>query len=247
MIDTYFSSRTSVRNFQKREISNDVLYSIIKNAEHAPTCGNMQLYSVIITRDPENKKKLEALHYNQPAAVTADVILTVCADFHKFTKWCEINNAEAGFNNFHSFIMAATDAVIFAQQIVTIAEMEGYGTCYLGTVTYNAKEIAELLKLPKMVIPVASIALGVSQKDEPKVERLNVEGIVHEEFYPELDDNKIKEIYKIKEEFEPNQKYLKESGKKSLAAVFSEIRYPRKMNEKISKDFSSFINEQGFK
>ena len=142
MIPEYFSSRFSVRNFQKEKISDEALHQILETAMRAPTCGNMQLYSVIVTRDKRKKDILETFHYNQPAAKTADVILTICADFKRFTKWCEINGAAPGYDNFHSFIMALTDAVIYAQQIVTIAELEGFGTCYLGTVIYNAPEIA---------------------------------------------------------------------------------------------------------
>lgn len=106
----------------------------------------MQLYSVIITRDPNKKAKLSEQHFNQPAATNSDLILTICADFNRFSRWCEISGATPGYSNFHSFITALTDAVILAQQIVTIAEMEGLGTCYLGTVTYNADAISNLLE-----------------------------------------------------------------------------------------------------
>ena len=53
-----------------------------------------------------------------------------------------------------------TDAVILAQQIVTVAELNGLGSCYLGTVTYNPEEISRLLGLPELVVPVACVALG---------------------------------------------------------------------------------------
>lgn len=212
----------------------------------APTCGNMQLYSVIVTRDEAKKEELSKFHFNQAAAVTAPVILTVCADFNRFTRWCEINDADAGYNNFHSFITAMTDALIFAQQIVTIAELEGYGTCYLGTVTYNAKEISQLLKLPDLVVPVASLSIGEIDKEGEQTERLPLRAIIHEEEYRKEGDTEIQEYFEVHDTNPVNEIFIKENGKNNLAQVFAEVRYPRAMNEKVSESFFNLLQEKGF-
>lgn len=246
MKENYFEERRSCRFFKRENIGKDKIEGIIKKARKAPTCGNMQLYSVIATQDPERLERLSKYHFNQPAAKTAPVILTVCADFNRFTKWCENNDADAGFNNFHSFIMAITDAVIFAQQIVTIAELEGFGTCYLGTVNYNATEISEMLGLPYMVVPVASIALGIPEKEGEQTDRLPLEGILHFEEYKDFTPYDIEKIYKEEEINPENEKFVMENGKKNLAQVFSEVRYPRSVNEKVSETFISLLKEKGF-
>lgn len=246
MIPDYFSKRKTVRNFQKKNISDEKIKEILEVAMRAPTCGNMQLYSIIITKEEENKRKLEALHYNQPAATTSSVILTVCADFKRFTQWCNHNEANPGYDNFHSFIMSLTDALIYAQQIVTIAELEGFSTCYLGTVNYNAKEISELLNLPDLVIPVASIAIGIAEKEESQVERLPIESIIHEESYRDLSDDRVSSYFKIHEESETNKKFVEEAGKKNLAELFTTMRYPKELNEKVSESFLNLIREKGF-
>lgn len=244
--EKYFEERRSCRWFKPGKISKVRIEGIIKKAMKAPTCGNMQLYSVIVTEDPERLERLSKYHFDQPAAKTAPLILTVCADFNRFTKWCENNDADAGYNNFHSFIMAMTDAVIFAQQIVTVAEMEGLGTCYLGTVNYNAKEISEMLDLPYLSVPVASIAVGVPGKNGEKTERLPLEGILHFEEYKDFTPLEIENIYKDEETNPENEKFVKENGKKNLAQVFSEVRYPREMNEKVSKTFIELLKEKGY-
>lgn len=246
MINEYFFQRKTFRNFKQEDISKKEIENILSAASFAPTCGNMQLYSVIITRNNDKKRKLEKLHYNQPAATTAPVILTVCADFKRFKEWCKLNKANPRYNNFHSFIMAMTDAIIYAQQIVTIAELNGYGTCYLGTVNYNAKEISELLKLPDLVIPVASIAIGVVQNDEVKTERMKVNAFAFDEEYPELNEEIIKENFQIKEEFPLNKKFVEDNKKANLAQVFTDIRYPGHVNEKVSKSFMDLLKEKGF-
>lgn len=246
MKDNYFSTRRSCRNFKSDKIDNELIKNIVKKAAKAPTCGNMQLYSVISTQDSEQLKKMSPFHFGQPAATTAPLILTICADFNRFTRWCELNNAKAGFDNFHSFITAMTDAIIFAQQIVTIAEMEGLATCYLGTVTYNAKEISSLLELPDMVIPVAALAIGYPEIEGEKTDRLPVESILHTETYRKDSDNKIEEIFAIHDSNPDNEKFIKENSKENLAQVFAEIRYPGEMNRKVSESFLSLLKEKGF-
>lgn len=246
MIDEYFSKRRTCRFFKKGSISPVEIENIISKAAKAPTCGNMQLYSVIVTTEEEKKAGLANFHYNQPASTTAPVILTVCADFNRFTKWCEANNAKPGYDNFHSFITALIDALIFTQQIVTIAEQEGYGTCYLGTVTYNAKEISDFLQLPSLVVPVASIAVGEPEKEGEETERLPVEGILHYEKYNDYSLSDIKKIYKIHDEDPRNDKFIKENNKENIAQVFTDIRYPKSLNEQVSESFFSLLKNKGF-
>lgn len=246
MDNKYFSQRRTIRNYSDRKIDNATLNEIISLAMRAPTTGNMQLYSVIVTRSSEMKERLSPSHFNQPTVKSCDVMLTVCADFNRFVRWCEASNAVPGYDNFQSFITATLDATIFAQQIVTIAEMHGIGTCYLGTVTYNAPQIAEILNLPKRVIPVACITMGYPESEPEQCERLPLEAVMHNEIYTHFSDSEIKELYRVKDEFEPNAKFIKENNKESLAQVFTDVRYTKEANEIFSKVFTDFIKSQGF-
>ncbi len=243
MNNEYFIKRRSVRSFQKKEISEEKLNEILFKAAKAPTTGNMQLYSVIITRDETKKAELARFHYNQPAT-QAPVLLTICADFARFTRWCEISRANAGYDNFLSFLTALEDAMIFTQQIVTIAEMEGLGTCYLGTVLYNAPEIAELLKCPRLVVPVACLAVGYPAEDGVETERLDIHSIIHKEEYRSDSDEEIKEIFKVKDDYPTNKKFVAENGKENLAQVFAEIRYPKNVNEEISAKLEDWLKNR---
>lgn len=245
MIDTYFINRRSVRKFSSREVYDPLLREVLAAAMKAPTTGNMQLYSVVVTRDEARRSELAKLHFSQPAATGAPVLLTICADLHRFTRWCEVSGADAGFDNTITFLSAFADAVIYAQQVVTIAERQGLGTCYLGTVTFNAPEIAKLLKLPKMVVPVACIALGWPEGEGEPTERLELDGLLHSEEYHDPSDKEVVEIFKVKEQYGPNRKYVEENGKENLAQVFAEVRYPRAMNEEFSKKFQQYLHENG--
>lgn len=242
----YFKNRKSIRRFSNREVSDEMLDEIFELASHAPNTGNMQLYSVVVNREGDTRKQLEACHFNQPASTGATVLVTVCADINGFSRWASLSDAKAGFNNLLGFLSSMTDAVILAQQIVTIAEMKGLGTCYLGTVTYNADKISKLLRLPSGVVPVACIALGWPEEGGVESERLLPSFWVHKEHYRDDSDAEIRKAYGVKDEFGPNQTFIKENGKETLAQVFCDVRYPRKMNEEVSAMLESFLKEKGF-
>ncbi len=243
MDKNYYLGRRSIRRFTDREVPSALLDEILEMAGRAPTCGNMQLYSVVVTRDAARRRELAALHFNQPASAGAPVLLTVCADFARFTRWCEINHADAAYDNFLSFTSAFADAMILAQQITTIAEQSGLGTCYLGTCIYNAPEIARLLELPeRMVMPVACLAIGWPDGEGVATERLPQRAWVHEERYRADADEDIVSLYKVKDEYPANRPFVAENGKENLAQVFAEVRYPRAMNEEFSAKLLSWLS-----
>ncbi len=244
----YWKNRSTVRNYSSREIPQSILLDMLDKASHAPTTGNMQLYSVVITRDAEMKKKLAPAHFNQPTVTSAPVVLTFCADYNRFVKWCEASNASPGYNNFQSFMTAVLDTALFAQQFNTIAEQSGLGCCYLGTTTYNAPMISEILGLPTMVVPVTTITVGYPAEDI-KVEgvgRLPIDAVCHSEKYNDYSVEKIKEIYKEKEQRDDSKRFVTENGKETLAQVFTDVRYTKDACEYFSKVYHDFILKQGF-
>ena len=131
----------SIRKYTSQDIPDSLLNDILEAGIRASTTGNMQVYSIVVTRDPERRKKLAPLHFSQPMVAQAPVVLTFCADFNRFNKWCEQRNATPGYDNFLSFMTASIDALLLAQNVCLAAESEGLGICYLGTTTYMADKI----------------------------------------------------------------------------------------------------------
>lgn len=246
MDKTYFKNRRTIRKFSDRPVDDALLEQMLELASHAPTTGNMQLYSVIVTREPANIKKLAETHFNQPASTGANVLLTFCADFNRFTKWCEFSEANPGYENFQSFVSAMLDTTILAQQFCTLAEMEGLGCCYLGTTTYNAPKIAELLSLPRLVVPVTTLAVGWPDEEAQVSDRTSPASFIHKENYKDYDEASIKEIFAEKEAREDSARFIAENGKKTLAQVFTDVRYPKSNNEYFSSVFIEFLRRQGF-
>ncbi|MCD8386053.1 MAG: nitroreductase family protein [Bacteroidales bacterium] len=238
------SKRRTIRRYTDQPISADTLNAIIEDASHAPTTGNMQLYSVVVTRDPEMKKKLAPAHFGQPQVEGCDVLLTVCADYNRFVKWCEQRQAKPGYDNLQSLLTATLDATIFAQQIVTAAEQRGIGTCYLGTTTYNAPDIAKALELPKRVVPIATLSLGYPADEGQDCGRLPIEAVMHVEKYKDYTPEDIDRLYAEKEARDDSHQFVTENGKATLAQVFTDVRYTRSANEAFSEVLRDFLKEQ---
>jgi len=240
------NNHRTIRKYQQKEVPDEVLKSLVNSGCRASTTGNMQLYSIVVTKDRANKEKLVPLHFNQPVIQSAPVVLTVCADFNRFIRWCEVSHATPGYGNFLSFLTASIDALLVAQNICIAAEDIGLGICYLGTSTYNAKEIIEVLNLPKFVFPIATLTVGWPDESPAQTDRLPMEAVVHNETYKDYTQEDVKKLYAYKENLEEYKQYIRENNKESLAQVFTDVRYPGKDNEFFSEKILKVLKDQGF-
>lgn len=239
-------NRRTIRKYQTTEVSDELLNDLLATAFRAPTMGNMQLYSVVVTRDKEMKEKLSPIHFNQPMVKSAPVVLTFCADYNRFTKWCEQRQATPGYDNFLSFMNAATDALLVTQNFTVLAEEKGLGTCFLGTTLYNAGAIIDALQLPKLVIPVATLTVGYPAEQPEQPDRLPIEGIIHQETYKDYSAVGIDKIFDEKESLPENKEFVKINHTQNLAQIFTDIRYKKSDNEAISSVLMELLTKQGF-
>ena len=246
MIDIMKNRRT-IRKYTEQDIPEELLNELLEVAVRASNTGNMQLYSVVVTRDQSNKEKLAPAHFNQPMITTAPVVLTFCADANRFVKWAEQRKAEAGFDNLQTFIASTIDAMLFAQAFCDAAEENGLGICYLGTTAYNADKIIEALSLPRLVVPIVTVTVGYPAMPLPQqVERLPLAAVIHQEAYVDYTPDMIDELYGEKEALEVNKQFVKENNKETLAQVFTDVRYTKKNNEYFSEVLLKVLKDQGF-
>jgi len=236
----------SIRKYTSQEIATELLTELLEVACRASNTGNMQAYSIVVTTDNDIKEQLSPAHFNQPMIKQAPVVLTFCADFNRFTKWCEQRQANPGYDNFQSFMATAIDTLVAAQTFCIAAESAGLGICYLGTTTYNAREIIDALKLPKLVVPVTTITVGYPDGIPEQTDRLPLEAVVHTETYHDFSPSEIDKLYSEKENSDFYKQFVSENQKQTLAQVFTDIRYSRENNEFFSDKFLTVLKEQGF-
>ena len=245
MFETVKNRRT-IRKYLPKDINPSLLNDLLEISFRASTMGGMQLYSVIVTRDAEMKEKLSPAHFNQPMVKNAPVVLTFCADFRRFSKWCEQRKAVPGYDNLMSFMNASMDTLLVAQTFCTLAEEAGLGICYLGTTIYNPDQIIDLLELPELVVPVATITVGYPDECPEQPDRLPVQGIIHEEKYQDYTPSMIDQIYAYKEALPENKHFVEINHTETLAQIFTDIRYKKADNEFMSEGLKKVLKRQGF-
>lgn len=245
MINTLLKHR-SIRKFKSTPISEEELREMLEAASRASTCGNMQLYSLIVTRDKAMREKLLPCHFGQQMVVEAPCVVTVCADVHRFSMWCKQRDAEPAYDNFAWFLTATIDALLAAQNLVVAAEARGLGICYLGTTIYTAGEIVKTLNLPKGVLPVTTIVLGYPDEKPELTDRLPQDAVVHFEQYNDYTAAEIDELWAEREESELTKQLLAENGLPNLARIFTERRYVKEDNVAISRSYLELLKERGF-
>ena len=238
--------RRTIRKYQSKDISDDLLNDLFESAFRASTVGNMQAYSVVVIRDAARKARLAPAHFHQPMVEEAPVVLTFCIDLHRFTRWCEERQAHPGYGNLEWFVTVAIDALLVAQTFCVAAEEEGLGICYLGTTTYNPDQIIEALELPELVFPIATVTVGWPAEHPAQVDRLPLEAIVHHETYHDYSKEDIDRLYAHKESLPENKQFVLENHKETLAQVFTDVRYTKEDAEAMSKVMREAMRKQGF-
>jgi FMN reductase [NAD(P)H] len=239
-------TRRTIRKYAARDVEQPLLEQLLRQAARTQTMGNLQLYSVVITRSQDMKQRLAPAHFNQPMVTEAPVVLTICADFNRTTRWAECRQASPGYDNLLSFINAATDALLFTQTFCCLAEEQGLGLCFLGTTVYQPQLIIDTLQLPRLVMPVATLTVGWPAEEPPLTDRLSTNAFVHQETYADYTPGDIERHYHEKEQLPENRQFVEINHKETLAQVFTDIRYTRRDNEALSETLLQALRRQGF-
>ena len=239
-------TRRTIRQYTDRDVDEQLLRQLLADAARTQTMGNLQLYSVVVTRSAEMKARLAPAHFNQPMVTSAPVVLTICADFNRTSQWARCRQAEPGYDNLLSFLNAATDALLYTQTFCNLAEAAGLGLCFLGTTVYQPQQIIDALQLPRLVFPVATLTVGWPAEEPPLTDRLPVESFVHDETYRDYTPEDIDTYYIYKEQLPENRHFVEINHKQTLAQVFTDIRYTRSDNEALSATLLEALKRQGF-
>ena len=234
------TTRRTIRQYSNREVSQELLNRLMTEASRTQTMGNLQLYSVVVTRSAEKKQQLAPAHFNQPMVTKAPVVLTVCADFNRTSVWARNRKAVPGYDNFLSFVNAGIDALLFTQTLCNLMDEEGLGYCFLPQV------ISDTRHLPQLVMPVATLTVGWPAEEPALSDRLPLESFVHNETYQDYSPQMIDTYYKYKEELEENRHFCEINQKETLAQIFTDIRYTKKDNEAMSAGLLEALKHQGF-
>lgn len=244
----------SIRKYKPDPVPPELLREILEAGIRASSSGNMQVFSVIVTTDPEVRARMLEAHFGQPMLMQAPVFLTFCADFHRMRKWLAVRGAPGNFDNPMSFLIGMIDAVLAAQNAALAAESLGLGICFMGTTLASCDAIARVLGCPEQVVPVAGFSLGFPDESPAPRDRLPVEALVHQDVYRVPDEAQILDAYRERERTgwerylsvpELREK-IRESGARNLAQVYTRIKYTRESHLGYSREVIRCLGRQGF-
>ena len=189
--------RKSVRVFTDKPIPQEAVAAILESAVNAPTAGNQQLYTIINVTEQALKDRLAESCDHQSFIAQAPLVLVFCADCRKWYRafleyGCEPRELGVG-----DLMLAVSDTNIAAQNAVVAAHSLGLGSCYIGDIMENAEEQRQILSLPPYVFPAAMLVFGYptdQQLKRPKPPRADMQHIVHENTYRDMDREELKQM-----------------------------------------------------
>lgn len=244
----------SVRRYHPDPIPDDVLERVLTAGLRASSSGNMQTWSVVVTRDRALRERLLEPHMGQTMVVEAPALLTFCADFHRMRRWLALSEAEVHFDDPFSFMVAAIDATIASQNVALAAEAEGLGICYLGSTLANCDRIGAILELPQQVVPVVGMVMGRPAEHPPLRDRLPLAALVHHDTYRAPDDDAVRAAYRERERagwerymsIPELRARVEASGVANLAQLYTQVKYTRADHARFSDQLLGYLRQQGF-
>ncbi len=181
----------SIRGYLPDALPPGTVETLIAAASSAPTSSNLQSWSVIAVEDPERKARLSVLSANQAFIRQAPLFLCFCADLSRKARVGEqFDIPMEALPYTESFLVAAVDAALAAQNALVAAESLGLGTCYVGSLRNLVLEVAAELKLPPGCVALFGLSVGYIDPaaDTQTKPRLPQSVVLHRETYSVRDD-----------------------------------------------------------
>jgi nitroreductase len=204
--------RHSIRSFKHIPVPNDMIFEMLEAARLAPSASNSQPWRFVVVTDPEEKKELRRLCFNQAFIEEAGVVFVICADLSFYSKEAYQKRRQESIDT--GLVLASTvdesayqryldsissdvtqqitpataNTYIAAEHIVLMATALGLGSCWVGGIS-SYKAIRDLLGIARGIMVLGVIAVGYSNQEPPSRPRLPLEGILLRPF-PNPPDSK---------------------------------------------------------
>lgn len=167
VLETILSHR-SVRGFLEDELPAGTLAVLSAAAQSAASSSNLQVWSAVAVENRERKDRLALLAGNQAHVREAPLFFAFLADLSRLAGIATRAGVEAaGLHYLDTFLMAAIDAALAAQNVVTAAESLGLGTVYIGALRNRPEEVARALALEPGVFPLFGLCVGKPDPSRP--------------------------------------------------------------------------------
>lgn len=171
--------RRSIRFFKDREISDDIIFSVLEAGLWAPSAGNVQDKEFIIVRDDENIHKFADACYEQNWVAKAPVIIVLIS---------KVNLLRMKFGE-RAELYASLSAGMTVQNMLLSLTGHGLQGTHVGL--FDEEEVKRILKIPDDKKVYSVIALGYSREKTVVPKRINLKTIT---FFDKYDSKWVKNV-----------------------------------------------------
>lgn len=190
-LTAWLANRATVREYDpEAEITDNEIRELVDAGRKAPTSGTTQSYSFVRVTDDETRARIHELCGGGTEQITtASHFLLTCIDVRRNRLLLAYADRSFAVSPMMGLLEGAIDASLAAQQTMTAAESRGYGVCPIGNILTNLDAVAREVDLPKGILPIFGLAIGVPAADAPRenAPRLPLETILHEDTYIDPD------------------------------------------------------------
>jgi nitroreductase len=144
--------RRSIRDFQKREIPDEIIDKLIDALIWAPSAGNLQSRKFYFIKDESIKKKIVAAALNQYFIADAPLVIVGCTDSRISNKY-----GERGI-----YLYSIQDVAVSIMGMMLTAHENGLGSTWVGA--FHEDAVFKVLKMPSNLRPVAIVPVGYPSK-----------------------------------------------------------------------------------
>ena len=176
----------SVRRFLPTPVPEGTLEMMIAAAQSASTSSNLQAWSVVVVADPAKRKELARIAGNQKHIEECPLYMVFIADLSRLERIGEKHGSGTnGLPWTETFLVAAVDAALAAQNAVTAAESLGLSMVYIGAMRNDPQAVSKMLDLPPGAFGIFGLCIGYADPaaNAEVKPRLPQAAILHHETY----------------------------------------------------------------
>ena len=191
--------RRSVKYYDtEHKLSDDEINELLSLAMLSPTAFNIQHWRFVIVKDPDLRKQIRKVSWDQAQVTDSSLFVVLCADLNAWEKspdryWHNAPNEVQNFilpaidNYYRGKAQVQRDEVmrscgIAAQTLMLSAKSMGYDSCPMDG--FDFTEVASLINLPKDHVIAMFVAIGKGITEaSPRAGQLTLNDVVIEDSF----------------------------------------------------------------
>jgi nitroreductase len=235
------------RRYLARDVKPELLRLLCACALSAPSKSDLQQADILIIRENAKRHTIAELIPEMPWLREAPAFMIFLANGRRVPEIARMRGKPFPNDHLDLFFNATVDAAIVLATFVRAAEAVGLGCCPISVIRDHARAIADLLKLPEKVVPLAGLCVGWPAEEGSISPRLSLATTLHEDSFADGDLAAEIDAYdrrRASARSYRNQRDVARFGRAELYG-WSEDK-ARQYATPARADFGAFVRAQGF-